>query len=126
MRLEDFLLAHFSRLSKMYLRDRVNNELCEVNGRWENIGYRLRPNDLIEIVVDPERETSMLPEEMALDIIFEDDELIVLNKPAGVLVHPSHRENRGTLLNGLVYYLNRHDVTLLTPAIRPGLPHRLD
>ncbi|MBS1771037.1 MAG: RluA family pseudouridine synthase [Acidobacteria bacterium] len=126
MRLEDFLLAHFSRLSKMYLRDRVNNELCEVNGRWENIGYRLRPNDLVEIVVDPERETSMLPEEMALDIIFEDDELIVLNKPAGVLVHPSHRENRGTLLNGLVYYLNRHDVTLLTPAIRPGLPHRLD
>lgn len=126
MRLEDFLLAHFSRLSKMYLRDRVNNELCEVNGRWENIGYRLRPNDLIEIVVDPERETSMLPEAMALDIIFEDDELIVLNKPAGVLVHPSHRENRGTLLNGLVHYLNRHDVTLATPAVRPGLPHRLD
>lgn len=126
MRLEDFLLAHFSRLSKMYLRDRVNNELCEVNGRWENIGYRLRPNDLIEIEIDTERETAMLPEKMPLDIIFEDAELIVLNKPAGVLVHPSHRENRGTLLNGLVYYLNRHDVTLLTPAIRPGLPHRLD
>ena len=126
MRLEDFLLAHFSRLSKMYLRDRVNNELCEVNGRWENIGYRLRPNDLIEIEIDTERETAMLPEKMPLDIIFEDDELIVLNKPAGVLVHPSHRENRGTLLNGLAYYLNPHEPTLTIPAIRPGLPHRLD
>ncbi|HMM80019.1 MAG TPA: RluA family pseudouridine synthase [Pyrinomonadaceae bacterium] len=126
MRLEDFLLAHFSRLSKMYLRDRVNDELCEVNGRWENIGYRLRPNDLIEIEIDTERETAMLPEKMPLDIIFEDAELIVLSKPAGVLVHPSHRENRGTLLNGLAYYLNPHEPTLTIPAIRPGLPHRLD
>lgn len=126
MRLEDFLLAHFSRLSKMYLREIVNRELCEVNGRWENIGRRLLPNDLVEIVVDPERETAMLPEKMPLDIIFEDEQIIALNKPARVLVHPSHRENRGTLLNGLAYYLNPHEPTLTTPAIRPGLPHRLD
>jgi len=126
MRLEDFLLAHFSRLSKMYLREIVNRELCEVNGRWENIGRRLLPNDLVEIVVDPERETAMLPEKMPLDIIFEDEQLIALNKPAGVLVHPSHRENRGTLLNGLAYYLNPHEASLTTPAVRPGLPHRLD
>ncbi len=126
MRLEDFLLAHFSHLSKMYLRDLVNRELCEVNGRWENIGRRLRPNDLVEIVIDTTRETAMLPEKMPLDIIFEDEHLIALNKPVGMLVHPSHRENRGTLLNGLTYYLNRHEVSLTTPAIRPGLPHRLD
>jgi len=126
MRLEDFLLAHFSRLSKMYLREIVNRELCEVNGRWENIGHRLLPNDLVEIEVDITRETAMLPEEMPLDIIFEDEHLIALNKPVGILVHPSHRENRGTLLNGLAYYLNRHEVSLTTPAVRPGLPHRLD
>ncbi|HQZ83105.1 MAG TPA: RluA family pseudouridine synthase [Pyrinomonadaceae bacterium] len=126
MRLEDFLLAHFSRLSKMYLREIVNRELCEVNGRWENIGRRLLPNDLVEIVVDANRETAMLPEEMPLDIIYEDEHLIALNKPVGILVHPSHRENRGTLLNGLAYYLNQHEVTLTNPAIRPGLPHRLD
>ncbi|MCE7960979.1 MAG: RluA family pseudouridine synthase [Acidobacteria bacterium ACB1] len=126
MRLEDFLLAHFSHLSKMYLRDLVNRELCEVNGRWENIGRRLLPNDLVEIVIDTTRETAMLPEKMPLDIIFEDEHLIALNKPVGMLVHPSHRENRGTLLNGLADYLNPHKPTLTTPAIRPGLPHRLD
>ncbi|MBX3283250.1 MAG: RluA family pseudouridine synthase [Acidobacteria bacterium] len=126
MRLEDFLLAHFSRLSRMYIRDVVNREQCEVNGRWENIGRKLLPNDLIEIVVDPERETAMLPEEMPLDVIFEDDDLVVLNKPAGILVHPSHRENRGTLLNGLVHYLNKHEPTIERPAARPWLPHRLD
>lgn len=126
MRLEDFLLAHFSHLSKMYLRDIVNRELCEVNGRWENIGRRLLPNDLVEIVIDTTRETAMLPEKMPLDIIFEDEHLIALNKPVGMLVHPSHRENRGTLLNGLADYLNPHKPTLTTPAVRPGLPHRLD
>ncbi|MEO7659665.1 MAG: RluA family pseudouridine synthase [Pyrinomonadaceae bacterium] len=122
MRLEDFLLDHFSSLSKMYLRDLVKNADCEVNGRHENRGYRLRPNDFIEIVVDRTRGTSMRPEEIDLDIIFEDDHLIVVNKPAEMLIHPSHRENSGTLLNALSFYLNKDSTAL----IRPGLPHRLD
>lgn len=146
VRLEDFLLDHFSRLSKMYLREVVKRELCEVNGRPENIGYRLRPNDLIEIVLEPDRETAMLPEAIPLDIIHEDEDIIVVNKPAGMLTHPSHRENSGTLLNALAYYLNRAafrasgpehglDSRPSTPPpayaggsdmIRPGLIHRLD
>jgi 23S rRNA pseudouridine1911/1915/1917 synthase len=122
MRLEDFLLDHFSSLSKMYLREVVKNELCEVNGRHENIGYRLRANDLVEISVDMTRGTSMRPEDVAMDIVFEDPELIVVNKPAGMLVHPSHRENNGTLLNALSFHLNQGSPKL----IRPGLIHRLD
>lgn len=147
MRLEDFLLDHFSGLSKMYLRDAVKSERCEVNGRWENRGYRLRSNDLIEIVVDPDRETAMKPENIPLDIVFEDEHIIVVNKPAGMLVHPSHRENNGTMLNAIVYHLNKEILTQrrkdaekegsgdedesafrIPPSaiIRPGLPHRLD
>ena len=156
MRLEDFLLDHFSGLSKMYLRDVVKTERCEVNGRWENIGHQLRPNDLIEIVVDRERETAMKPENIPLDIVFEDEHIIVVNKPAGMLVHPSHRENNGTMLNALSFYLNqefeeekrgkgeeakRADSLQArsrlgssspplpfssSPTVRPGLPHRLD
>lgn len=107
MRLEDFLLDHFSGLSKMYLRELVKNAECEVNGRHENIGYKLRENDLVEITVDTTRGTSMRPEDIPLEIIFEDDEIIVVNKPTGMLVHPSHRENTGTLLNALSFHLNR-------------------
>ena len=95
---------------------------CEVNGRHENIGYRLRPNDFVEITVDNTRGTSMRPENIDLDIIFEDSEILVVNKPAGMLVHPSHRENSGTLLNALVYHVNQNSPKL----IRPGLIHRLD
>ncbi|MEP6788961.1 MAG: pseudouridine synthase, partial [Acidobacteriota bacterium] len=122
MRLEDFLLDHFSSLSKMYLRDLVKTAQCEVNGRHENIGYKLRPNDFVEITVDNARGTAMRPENIDLDIIFEDDDIIVVNKPAGMLVHPSHRENSGTLLNALVYHVNQNSLRL----IRPGLIHRLD
>ncbi len=156
MRLEDFLLDHFDSLSKMYLRDLVKDAQCEVNGRHENRGFKLRENDFVEIVIDWTRGTSMRPENIALDIVFEDDEIIVVNKPAGMLTHPSHRENSGTLLNALSFYLNRGGergkgrkgerengdvetvgiLTLASPSprlplspsshIRPGLPHRLD
>ena len=149
MRLEDFLLGHFRTLSKMYLRDLVKTGQCEVNGRWENRGHKLKTNDFIEISVDHSRGTAMRPEYIPLDILFEDEELIVVNKPAEMLMHPSHRENVGTLLNALVFHLNRSeppalaggsDAELITtvtppanaggsniaPVIRPGLPHRLD
>ena len=122
MRLEDFLLDHFSSLSKMYLRELVKTEKCEVNGRLENIGYRIRPNDFVEIEVDHTRGTAMRREDIPLDIVFEDEAIIVVNKPAGMLMHPSHRENSGTLLNALAHYLNRGT----EKQVRPGLPHRLD
>lgn len=122
MRLEDFLLDHFSSLSKMYLRELVKTALCEVNGNHENIGYRLRAGDFIEIVVDHTRGTAMRPEKISLDIVHEDSDIIVVNKPAGMLAHPSHRENSGTLLNGLVHHLNGRG----SRVVRPGLIHRLD
>lgn len=127
MRLQDFLLDHFPTLSKMYLREVVRDGLCEVNGRPENIGYRLRPQDFVEITVDTTRGTAMRPEVIPLDIIFEDPHLIVVNKPAGMLAHPSHRENSGTLLNALAHHLNRPRAGgTCSTLIRPGLIHRLD
>jgi 23S rRNA pseudouridine1911/1915/1917 synthase len=123
MRLEDLLLDHFPSLSKMYLRELVKTEKCEVNGRQENIGYRVRPNDFIEIDVDHTRGTAMRRENIPLEIVFEDDAIIVVNKPAGMLMHPSHRENSGTLLNALAHYLNQDQAG---KNVRPGLPHRLD
>src|SRR6476661_8914094 len=104
VRLEDFLLDRFAGVSKMYLREIVKTAGCEVNGRHENIGYRLRGNDLIEINVDATRGTSMVQEDIPLDILFEDHHIIVVNKPAGMLMHPSHRENKGTLLNALAFH----------------------
>lgn len=134
-RLDEYLFDRFGGLSKMYLRRAVKEEKCEVNGRLENVGYRLRSNDLIEIELDLTRETAMRPQDIPLDIVYEDAQLIVVNKAPGMLVHPTHRDKSGTLLNALTFYLNRNTGSdiVATPlasqrsgTIRPGLIHRLD
>ena len=122
-RLDEFLFDKFSSLSKIYLRNVVSAKNCEVNGFIANTGTRIKRSDFIEITVDVERETAMQPQQMPLNIVFEDAHILIVNKPPGLLVHPTHREKNGTLLNGLSYYLNDEKSS---ETIRPGLVHRLD
>lgn len=119
------MLDRFRSLSKMYLRETIKTEKCEVNGRLENRGYRLKANDFVEIVLDTAREHSMKPQNIPFEIIFEDEELLVVNKASGMLVHPTHWEKNGTLLNAITYHLNSVNSDK-TSFIRPGLVHRLD
>ena len=132
-KLGDYLFDNLNGLSKMYLRELIRDGKCEVNGAHENSGYRLRPKDFIEIEADMSRGTAMKPQQIALEIIYEDPHIIVINKPAGMLVHPTHRDKNETLLNGLVYHLNRSrgdssnaSADERASFIRPSLPHRLD
>lgn len=123
IRLEEYLFDKFPGLSRMYVRDVIKSENCEVNGRVENKGKSIKTGDFIEIELDLDRETAMRPELMPLEILFEDSDLLVVDKPAGMLVHPTHRDKNGTMLNALVFHLN-----YVNPdkTIRPGLVHRLD
>ena len=123
-RLDDYLFEKMPVLSRMYLRELIKTERCEVNGAHENAGHKLRPNDFVEIEFDPTRGTAMRPEDLPIEIVYEDSDIVVLNKPAGMLVHPTHRDKNGTLLNGLAYHLNKNGNGSRT--IRPGLVHRLD
>lgn len=124
-RLDDFLFAEFPHLSRLYLRELVRDEKCEVNGRWENRGYVLKTNDFIEIEVDRTRQTSLHPEQIPLEIIYEDAEFLVVNKPSGMLVHPTVRVRTGTLLNALAHHLNLNK-NGSEEFKRAGLVHRLD
>lgn len=119
-----YLLDQYAGLSKLYLRDQIKAGFCEVNGRIENSGFLLRQNDLIEIEIDLTRQAAMRAEEFPLEVLFEDASLIVVNKPHGMLMHPSHREKSGTLLNALTFHFNRDKFE--GPSVRPGLVHRLD
>ena len=134
-RLDDFLFDSFPGLSKMYLRDLIKLGNCEVNGSFENAGYRLRVNDFVEVEADLDRENAMRPEDVPLEIVFEDEHLAIVNKPAGMLVHPTHRDKNGTLLNALTYHFNHKtppdrsnggDMQRRLAFVRPGLIHRLD
>lgn len=121
-RLDEFLFDQFQTLSKMYLRECLKQK-CEVNGETVKSSYILRKNDFIEIEVESKKETAMKPEPISLEIVFEDAELVVVNKPAGMLVHPTHQQKTGTLLNALAFYLNKSPQASF---VRAGLVHRLD
>ncbi len=145
-RLDLFLFDEITTVSKMYLRNSVKKGECKVNGNIEmRGGYHLKKGDLVEIEVDLEAETAMKPENISLEIVFEDEEIIVVNKPAGMLVHPTFAQKTGTLLNALAFYFNnknqlriidyelRGKVNVrsaipnsLPKIVRPGLVHRLD
>ena len=145
IRLDDYLFARLGSLSRMYLRELVKTDRVQINGEFTNVGVRLRSGDFIEVEADISRGTSMQPEDIALDIVFEDSAIVVVNKPAGMLVHPTHRDKNGTLLNALTFYLNQKSLPhsrkeakegILPQSrvalektdgpVRPGLVHRLD
>jgi 23S rRNA pseudouridine1911/1915/1917 synthase len=129
-RLDEFLFERIGAVSKMHLRSLILLDRCLVNGIAGKAGDKLQVEDEIEIEVDLSVTTSMTPEPIPLEILFEDDELLVVNKPAGMLVHPTRGVKSGTLLNALSYHLNHEQKSKAekkSPGfIRPGLIHRLD
>lgn len=124
-RLDRFLYEQITAVSRMYLYDLIRGGECSVNGEVQPGGYHLKAGDAVEIRVDLTAQTAMMPENMPLDIVFEDAEILIVNKPAGMLVHPTKGVRSGTLLNALTYYLNKENGAS-EPFIRAGLVHRLD
>jgi 23S rRNA pseudouridine1911/1915/1917 synthase len=97
-----------------------------VNNLPVKSSYRVKPLDVVSIVMDrPRRETEIIPEAIPLDIVYEDSDLLVVNKPAGLVVHPGHGNYTGTLVNALAYYL-KDDPAYDPSDPRLGLVHRID
>ena len=79
-----------------------------MNGIAVKSNYKVKPNDLIKILFEhPPHENLLVPEKIDLDIVYEDDDLVVINKPAGLVVHPGHGNYSGTLVNGLLYHFKK-------------------
>ena len=123
-RLDEFLSGKLHKISKKYLRELIKTGKCEVNGEWENRGYLVKTNDFIELELELSERKITDPEQIPLEIIFEDSEFLVVNKPAGMLVHPTVRVRNGTLLNALAFHLNPESDK--ENFVRAGLVHRLD
>ena len=127
-RLDKFIFGKITPLSRMYLRYLIVEGKCLVNGVSQNTGVKLKTGDLVEIEVEISEQNSMQPENIPLEILFEDEEIIVVNKAAGMLVHPTKGVRNGTLLSALTYYLNFNSDGQQKEGefIRVGLVHRLD
>lgn len=93
-----------------------------VNGQSVNVSYKVKIGDVIEYSLDLNEETDITPEDIPIDIVYEDDDLLVINKASGMVVHPAPGHYTGTLVNALLYRFNLNS----GEANRPGIVHRLD
>jgi 23S rRNA pseudouridine1911/1915/1917 synthase len=126
LRIDKFLVNRMEGTSRNRIQAAAEGGSIFVNGAPVKSNYRVKPGEEVTIMLDyPRRELKIIPEDIPLNIIFEDDELMIINKPAGLVVHPGHGNYSGTLVNGLVFkYQNLELYGGNDP--RPGLVHRID
>lgn len=126
IRIDKFLMDRIAHATRTKLQLAIETDAVKVNNHPVKASYKVKPSDVITILLpEPPRDTDVVPENIALDIVFEDDDLLVVNKPAGMVVHPAYNNWRGTLVNALAYHFQNLP-TSQNGEGRPGLVHRLD
>lgn len=126
LRIDKFLMHRIENASRNRIQNAIDAGSVLVNEKPVKASYKVKPLDVISVVLPhPPRDTEVYPENIPLDIVFEDDDVILVNKPAGLVVHPGYNNYNGTLVNGLVYHFQQ------LPQLpgndgRPGLVHRID
>ena len=126
LRVDKFLVARLVGATRNRIQQAAEAGCIWVNGQAVKSNYRVKPADVVQIVMDrPRRETEIIPQDIPLNIVYEDADLMVVNKPAGMVVHPGHGNYSGTLLNAIAYYL-RDDQHFDASDPRLGLVHRID
>ena len=124
LRLDAFLAQQFEDWSRARLQKLIENEDILVNGKVAKPSYKLREHDEIEVELPPPATTGFTPENIPIDIVYEDETLLVVNKPAGLVVHPAAGQPSGTLANALAYHFQQ--LPDGGTGVRPGIVHRLD
>ena len=126
LRVDKFLMDKVENTSRNKLQEAASAGNIHVNNIAVKSNYKVKPGDVVQIVLEhPPREIELIPQDIPIDILYEDDDLILVNKPAGLVVHPGYGNYSGTLVNALVYHFeNLPNQSEL--GNRPGLVHRID
>ncbi|TCZ74389.1 RluA family pseudouridine synthase [Flaviaesturariibacter aridisoli] len=128
LRIDKFLMGRIEGATRNKLQRGINAGMVLVNGKPVKQNYKIKPLDQIIVYTDTTPEsTDVVPEKMDLNIIYEDDDLMIINKPAGMVVHPGSGNYSGTLINGVSYYLKQQNPDIDESTLpRFGLVHRID
>lgn len=120
----DKYLAQNTEYSRSTISKMLENDFIYVNDKIEKASYKVREKDTIEIKEGFKEETDIIPVEMPIDIVYEDEDILVVNKPSGLVVHPGSGNYDNTLVNGLLHYTNQ--LSDMNGEERPGIVHRID
>jgi 23S rRNA pseudouridine1911/1915/1917 synthase len=123
-RIDKYLHGRFRNLSRRFIQNAIKAGTVKVNGEPVKCSFKLTHRDVIDFVVPEPPKKDIEPEDIPLDIVYEDDDLIVLNKPANLIIHPARGNRHGTLVNALAHYSDQLSTGL--GEFRPGIVHRLD
>lgn len=124
IRLDKFLSLKLTEFSRSYIQDLIKENYVFVNEKNEKPSYKLEENDHILLYYKPIQDLKILPENIPLDIVYEDQSIAVINKPAGMVVHPSPGHHNNTLVNAIMYHIK--DLSGINGVFRPGIVHRID
>ena len=125
LRLDKYLSIIYPSQSRSFFQKIIKDRLVIVNGKTQKASYVVQPDDVVEVTIPDAVETPILPENIPLDILYEDDDLIIVNKPKGMVVHPSIGHYSQTLVNAILYHC-KDCLSGINGVIRPGIVHRID
>lgn len=124
LRVDKFLMNFIENATRNKIQNAAKDGTIYVNGTPVKQNHKVKAGDEVKVLLSyPPYESQLIPEDIPLDIVYEDDSLLVVNKPAGMVVHPGHGNYSGTLINGLVHHFEKLP---LNSSERPGLVHRID
>ncbi len=124
MRIDQFLAQHLPSVSRALIISSIRKGLILVDGVHRKSSYRLKESEILQGSVEGKPEIDVLPEQISFPILYEDDALLLISKPPGLVVHPGSGNHHGTLVNGLVYHCR--SIADVGDSLRPGIVHRLD
>lgn len=126
LRIDKFLTTRIQNASRTKVQQAAEAGNILVNGKPEKSSYKIKPSDTISVVLPhPPHVTELIPEDIPLNILYEDDHLLIVNKEAGMVVHPGYGNYTGTLVNALAWHLKDNPM-FSSGELRPGLVHRID
>lgn len=123
-RIDKYIAAHISELSRAEVQRLIKDGFVTLNGAAVKPSQRVEPGDRIEVQVPPPEPAELIPERIPLDVVYEDTDVILINKPAGLVVHPAAGHASGTLVNAILAHVP--DLAGIGGELRPGIVHRLD
>lgn len=124
-RIDKFLSCRLEEVSRSYIQKLIKEGHVSVNGKSVKANYKLGAGDEISVEIPEAKEPDILPEDIPLDILYEDQDILVVNKPKGMVVHPAAGHYSGTLVNALMYHC-KDSLSGINGVMRPGIVHRID